>query len=456
MTAKPAFRGAEAIISLSAVDQRDRIASGALRAEEVTEAYIARINATEPDIHAWAWFDPDHARAQARSLDAYRGTGRPIGPLHGVPVGLKDIIDAVKIPTANGTSLDEGRMPEHDSFVAAKLKAAGAVIMGKTAITELAYLHPGPTRNPVNPEHTPGGSSSGSAAAVAAGQVPLSIGTQTGGSLIRPAAFCGTVGFKPTFGAIPRTGILAQSPSLDTVGVFARTVRDVALIADVIFGHDQNDRATSLAPAPRLLETASTSPPLPPVFAFVKPPNWEMATQETQDALAEIAEFLGQQCFEVDLPVAFDGARAAHGRIYLAEMAKCYHTYERRGRDLLSEELRTAIDAGKAIPARDYIAALDWPDVLYAGLSEVFNRCDVILTAAAPGPAPLGIESTGDAVFNSLWTLLGVPAVTLPVLQVDGLPMGVQLVGRRGDDGRLLRAALWLMERVAATEGEAS
>lgn len=456
MTAKPAFRGAEAIISLSAVDQRDRIASGAVRAEEATEAYISRIAATEPQIHAWAWFDPEHARAQARALDAFRSSGRPIGPLHGVPVGLKDIIDTVKIPTANGTSLDEGRMPAHDSFVAAKLKAAGAVIMGKTATTELAYLHPGPTRNPVNPAHTPGGSSSGSAAAVAAGQVPLAVGTQTGGSLIRPAAFCGAVGFKPSFGAIPRTGILAQSPSLDTVGVMARTVRDAALIADVLFGQDPNDRATSPAPAPRLLETASSAPPLPPVFAFVKPPNWDMASEETREALAEVAAFLDEQCFEVELPSAFDGARAAHGRIHLAEMAKCFHAYEHRGRDLLSEQLRIAIDAGKTIPARDYIAALDWPDVLYAGLGEVFNRCDAILTVAAPGPAPLGLESTGDAVFNSLWTMLGVPTVTIPVLQVDGLPMGVQLVGPRGNDGRLLRSARWLMERIAETDGDAS
>ncbi|MCS0496005.1 amidase [Ancylobacter sp. MQZ15Z-1] len=455
MTAKPTFRGAEAIVGLGAVEQRNRIASGALRAEELTEACIARISATEPELHAWAWFDPEHARAQARALDAYRGTGQPIGPLHGVPVGLKDIIDTVRIPTANGTALDEGRTPEQDAFVTAQLKAAGAVIMGKTVTTELAYLHPGPTRNPHNPAHTPGGSSSGSAAAVASGQVPLAVGTQTGGSLIRPAAYCGAVGFKPSFGRIPRTGILAESPSLDTVGVIARSVPDAALLADVLFGHDPADRATSPAPAPRLLESALSTAPLPPVFAFVRPPHWELAAPETRDALDEVAGLLGEQCFAVELPPAFDEAQAVHRRIYSAEMAKCLHAYERRGRDRLSDVLLEAMDAGKAIPARDYIAALDWPDVLYAGLAEIFTRCDVILTAAAPGPAPLGLENTGDAVFNALWTMLGVPAITLPLLQADGLPMGVQLIGRRGDDGRLLRTARWLTDHLTRIEGGA-
>jgi Asp-tRNA(Asn)/Glu-tRNA(Gln) amidotransferase A subunit family amidase len=290
---------------------------------------------------------------------------------------------------------------------------------------------------------------------VAAGQVPLAVGTQTGGSVIRPAAFCGVVGFKPSFGAIPRTGILPQSPSLDTVGVFARSVPDAALLADALFGHDPLDPATAPAPAPRLLETATAPPPLPPVFALVKPPGWDAAAPETREALAELASLLGEQCFEVALPPAFDEAAAARERINFAEMAKCYHAYEHRGRDRLSEAMRAALDAGKAIPARDYIAALDWADVLYAGLAEIFTRCDAILTAAAPGPAPRGLERTGSPVFNGLWTLLRTPAVTIPVLEADGLPMGAQLVGRRGDDGRLLRAARWLMERVAATPGEA-
>jgi Asp-tRNA(Asn)/Glu-tRNA(Gln) amidotransferase A subunit family amidase len=438
------------VLDLGAVGLRDRLATGALKAVDLAEAAIARIEATEPGIRAFAWFDPESVRAQARALDAHRATGRPIGPLHGLPVGLKDIIDTARVPTENGTSVDAGRVPREDAFVVARLKAAGALILGKTATTELAFFAPAPTRNPANPAHTPGGSSAGSAAAVAAGQTPLAVGTQTAGSVIRPAAFCGVVGFKPSFGAIPRTGILAQSPSLDTVGVFARTVPDAALLAEPLYGHDPRDRATAPAAPPRLLETAAARPPLPPVLAFVRPPGWDDADPDTRAALGELAAHLGDQCFEAPLPAAFAEAAAARERINLAELAKCYHAYERRGRPALSEPLRAAIDAGKAIPARDYIAALDWPEVLNAALDEIFQRCDAILAPAAPGPAPEGLASTGSPIFNGLWTLCGTPCVTIPVLDAsNGLPMGAQLIGRRGDDGRLLRTARWLMEHIA-------
>ena len=450
MTARPAFGG---VADLDAVEMRDRLAAGALRATELAEALITRIAATEPAIRAFTWFDPAFVRAQATGLDAHRATGRPIGALHGVPVAVKDVIDTARIPTENGTPLDAGRVPRHDAFVVARLKAAGALLLGKTATTELAYSQPAPTRNPVAPGHTPGGSSAGSAAAVAAGQAPLAIGTQTAGSVIRPAAFCGTVGFKPSFGAIPRTGILAQSPTLDTVGVFARTVPDAAMLAEVLYGHDAGDRATAPGPAPRLLETAGARPPVPPVLAFVQPPGWAESDPEMRDALAEVAALLGERGFEVALPDAFGEALAARETINLAEMAKCYFAYERRGRDTLSDRLREALDAGKAIPARDYLAALDWREVLNAGLEEVFSRCDAIVAPAAPGPAPEGFETTGSPVFNGLWTLCGTPAVTIPVLQATGgLPMGLQLVGRRGDDARLLRTAHWLMQRIAGGE----
>jgi Asp-tRNA(Asn)/Glu-tRNA(Gln) amidotransferase A subunit family amidase len=442
-------RPPEAVLDLGAVALRDRLAAGALKAADLAEAAIARIEATESEVRAWTWFQPDFVRAQAKALDAQRATGRPIGPLHGVPVGVKDIIDTARVPTENGTAIDAGRVPREDAFVVARLKAAGALILGKTATTELAFMQPAPTRNPAAPGRTPGGSSAGSAAAVAAGQTPLAVGTQTAGSVIRPAAFCGVVGFKPSFGAIPRSGILAQSPSLDTVGVFARSVPDAGLLAEALFGHDPRDPATAPAPAPRLLELAAALPPLPPVFAFVKSPGWEDADPETRAGLEEVAALLGERCFEAPLPPVFGEAAAARERINLAEAAKCYHGYERRGREALSERLRAALDAGKAIPARDYIAALDWPRVLVAAIEEILTRADAILAPAAPGPAPEGLAATGDPIFNGLWTLCGVPAVTIPVLQSSaGLPMGVQLVGRRGDDGRLLRSARWLMERI--------
>lgn len=434
---------------LDAVTIRDRIAGGALKAVDVAEAFLAVTAAKEPQIGAWAFLDREHVLAQASALDAYRSTGRPLGPLHGVPVGVKDIIDTARMPTENGTVLDAGRVPTEDAAIIRRLKAAGAVIMGKTVTTELAFLHPSKTRNPANPDHTPGGSSSGSAAAVAAGMVPLAIGTQTGGSVIRPASYCGVTGFKPSFGAISRAGILAQSPSLDTVGVFARTIEDAALVAEVLFGHDPADRATTPAPHPRLLDTARSAVPVRPTFAFVRTPFWDEAEPAMQGALEELAGLLGEQCFEADLPSAFAAARDIRETINYAEMAKCYDRYRRSGGQL-SETITNALSQGMAIPAQDYIAALDWPPVYGAALDELFARADVLLTPAAAGPAPHGFSSTGSPVFNGLWTLCGVPAITLPLFEDEnGMPIGAQLIGRKGDDGRLLRTARWLAAFIA-------
>jgi Asp-tRNA(Asn)/Glu-tRNA(Gln) amidotransferase A subunit family amidase len=423
---------------------RDRLATGALRASELAEALIARIEAREPEIGAFAWFDADFVRQQAKALDALRQSGRPIGALHGLPVALKDIIDTAKIPTENGCKIDAGRVPATDAAVVARLKSAGAIIMGKTVTTELAYMQAGRTRNPHNPAHTPGGSSSGSAAAVADGMVPLAVGTQTGGSVIRPASFCGVTGFKPSFGAIPRTGVLMQSPTLDTVGVFAASPLDAALLAEVLMGHDAGDRATVPAPVPRLLDVARAAPPVRPVLAFVRPPGWDKADPDLHAAFDELVAALGDQVFEAPLPNAFDQAAKVRARINFAEMARYYHRYA-KNRAALGDRTRAAIEEGEAILARDYLAALDWADVLYAGLGEIFERCDAILCPAATGPAPEGLDYTGDAIFNGLWTLTGTPAVTVPAFTAsNGLPMGVQLVGPRGGDARLLRTANWL------------
>lgn len=443
-----------AVLGLEAVEMRDRLASGALRAVDLVRACLARISELESQVGAWAWIDEGHALAQAERLDQWRQSGRSLGPLHGLPVGLKDVIDTKGIPTENGTPIDAGRVPAEDAWIVARLRAAGAIILGKTVTTECAFLHPGRTRNPHNLDHTPGGSSQGSAAAVAAGMVPLAIGTQTGGSVIRPAAFCGIVGMKPTFGMIPRTGILMQSPTLDTVGVFARSVAGCALLAEVLAGHDPADLATEPLPRPHLLDTALAAPPLTPVFAFLKLPGWDRADPQTTVAVQELAAFLGDQCFEVTVP-GLEEAAAIRRRINVAEMAKCYYAMERRGRDRMSDVLKTAMDEGKAVLARDYIAALDWPKVLNAAMAQIFARCDAILCPAAPGPAPAGLQDTGDAIFNGLWTLTGMPAVTLPVFQsTDGLPMGIQIVGRRGDDARLLRTARWLAAHLETSTHE--
>lgn len=432
---------------------RERLAIGALRCAELAEVCVARIEACEGDVNAWAWFDPDHVRKQASMLDAYRATGRPIGPLHGLPVAVDDVIDTAGIPTCNGTPIDAGRVPNLDAGVVERLKAAGALIVGKTATTELAFMHPGSTANPVNPEHTPGGSSAGSAAAVAAGMVPLALGTQTAGSVVQPASYCGVVGFKPTFGAIGRRGVLAQAPSLDTMGVIASDPEGAALLAEALFGHDPQDRATSPAPHPRLLSCVQAGPPVEPAFALVRTPYWKKADAETREALEELADLLGERCFVVELPELFAEADAVRKRIQFAELAKCFYRYWQHGREQLSAEMTEAIEKGSAMPARDYIAALDWADVLNAALEQIFERCDAILTPAAPGPAPKRAAGIGDPIFNGLWTLCRTPALTLPLFEArNGLPMGAQLVGRRGDDGRLLRTGRWLLDFVMRTQ----
>ena len=438
---------ARALADLPATALRERLASGVLRAADLAAAFCERLAASEPEIRAWAWHDRESALRNADACDARRGT-RPVGALHGLPVGIKDIIDTAGIPTENGTPLDAGRVPARDAVVVARLRAAGAVVMGKTVTTELAFMSPGVTANPAAPGHTPGGSSSGSAAAVAAGQVPFAVGTQTAGSVIRPAAFCGIVGYKPSFGTIPRTGILSQSPALDTVGVFARTVADAALLADALAGMDPGDPATAPVPPPRLLEAALARPPVPPGFAFLRPPGWEDADPEMRAGLEGLAAFLGDRCFEVPLPADFLDAAAARERINFAEMAWCYRAYADRGADLLSPAVREAMARGRAIAAPDYLAALAMRPRLLARVEEILERADAILVPAAPGPAPHGLDGTGNPIFNGLWTLMGTPAITVPLLRSSaGLPMGVQLVGRRGDDGRLLRTAAWLVDR---------
>lgn len=443
--------GTPDLSDLCALVARERLASGAIRAQELTTACLRRVDARDEVVQAWAFLDRDHALVQAEALDAHRRTGRPIGPLHGLPVGVKDIVDTRDFPTENGNAIDSGRRPTKDAWLVSRLRAAGAVILGKTVTTECAFLAPAKTRNPHDPEHTPGGSSSGSAAAVASGMVPLAVGTQTGGSVIRPAAFCGVVGFKPTFGLIPRTGVLRTSRRLDTVGTFGRTVEDAALLADVLAGHDPADPDTAPAPPPRLLDTALSEPPVTPQLAFVKTPAWTGVQADCAEGFAELVAALGESCDEVALPTVFAEGAAAHRRIMLAEIAYNLRHYYDRGAARLADETRAAIEDGRRIGAAEYLSALDWRETLYAGLDEVLERYDAIVTPAAPGEAPAGLHSTGSASFNVLWSLMGVPAVTLPLLTgATGLPVGVQLIGRRGNDGRLLRTARWLAATLAA------
>jgi Asp-tRNA(Asn)/Glu-tRNA(Gln) amidotransferase A subunit family amidase len=434
---------------LSAMDAARAIRDGAISSEQLVEACLARVREADGEVQSWHYLDPEHALVQARARDRDRSEGRPCGPLHGVPVGLKDIIDTEDLPTEDGTVLHAGRTPAHDATVAAMLRAAGAVIMGKTVTTECAYYSPGKTRNPHNAEHTPGGSSSGSAAAVAAGMVPLALGSQTNGSTIRPAAFCGIYGFKPTHGLVPRGGMLQLSRTLDHVGLFARTLEDIALLAEQLVGHDPRDPDTRPRARPPFVAVAAEEPPLPPLLAFVKTPAWERAAQETKEGFDELVAALGDRVLEIELPGSARQAWDWHGTIMDAEMAINLAAEWERGRDKLSPQLRTLLERGREVRALEYQQALSRIPQLNEGFAEIFERCDAILTPSALGTAPRGLDSTGDPAFCTLWTLTGMPAVSLPLMKGEnGLPMGVQLVGPREGDARLLRTARWLQSQV--------
>src|SRR5262245_41523553 len=281
--------------ALSASEAARLIEQGQLTCERLVYACLERIRATEPAVQAWTFLDEELALAQARAADDLRRSGETAGPLCGIPVGIKDIMDTADMPTENGTPLHRGRMPRSDAAVVARLRAAGAVIMGKTVTTECAYFHPGKTRNPHNSAHTPGGSSSGSAAAVGAAMVPLALGSQTNGSMIRPASFCGVYGFKPTHGLIPRTGVLQLSRTLDHVGVFARTLEDVALIMEELAGWDEGDPDTHPRARIPFRDIAAEEPPIEPRLAFMKTPVWDRAADETKQAFAELVEALGDR-----------------------------------------------------------------------------------------------------------------------------------------------------------------
>ena len=432
------------LTALSAVETAARIADGDLTAEQVTAACIGRIAAVEKEVQAFIHFDPDYALAQARALDEHRASGKSLGSLHGIPVAIKDIFDTADFPTEYGSPIHNGRRPQADCAAVARLRAAGAVIIGKTVTTEFAYFHPGKTCNPHDRERTPGGSSSGSAAAVAAGMAPLAIGSQTNGSVIRPAAFCGVFGFKPTHGTVSRVGALMLSRTLDHVGAFARHLEDVGLILDVLAGADAADPDTRPYAAAAFRATAAQPPATPPKFAFVRTPMWDKADAEGQTKIAQAAKALC--AIEVELPADYRSAWDAHRMIMATEMAHYLGDNADKG-DAASAQFRDLIAEGRKTTAVQYLAAVRAARRYAEGLSEILQRADAIVTPSARGVAPKG-TATGDPVFNSLWTLTGLPALNLPILTGEGgMPLGLQLIGARGQDERLLRAA-----RVAANK----
>ncbi|HUQ25291.1 MAG TPA: amidase [Burkholderiales bacterium] len=437
--------------TLSAAEAAKRIREGFLTSAELVQGCLERIQQVEPIVQAWTYVDEEHALAQARAADERARSGQPFGPLNGVPVGLKDIIDTGDMPTENGCALHKGRTPREDAAVVKMLRAAGAVILGKTVTTECAYFSPGKTRNPHNPEHTPGGSSSGSAAAVGASMVPLALGSQTNGSTIRPGAFCGVYAFKPTHGLIPRSGVLQLSRTLDHIGLFARTLEDIALLAEQVSGYHDDDpdtRPRAHTPFQRIL---GEEPPVEPMLAFVKTPYWDRVDEEAKEALGELVEELGDRVEEVELFSSADTAWDWHTTIMETEMAANFEREWTQGRDKLSDQLRSLIERGREVRAVDYQRAMRAIAPAVASLDDLFmERYDAIITPAAAGTAPKGLDSTGDPRFCTFWTLVGMPALSLPLMQgANGMPLGVQLVGRRNFDARLMRTARWLQEKLA-------
>ncbi|MDH3688540.1 MAG: amidase [Gammaproteobacteria bacterium] len=440
-----------ALHSLSITDAVAVLGRGEVSAEELVADCLKRIEEYEPTTHAWAHLDPEFSLSQARSRDAARRRGRPLGRLHGVPIGIKDIIDTARVPTEWGCSLFSGRVPMHDAWLVQRLRDEGAVIMGKTVTTEMATFAPGKTCNPHNAEHTPGGSSSGSAASVAAYMVPGAIGSQTNGSVIRPASFCGVIGFKPSYGLIPTQGVLKQSPFLDHVGVFARSLADTALLAETIIGsHTENDSIGASQPTPPLSRICNEEPPMPPRFAFVRTARWQQADKATREGFEQMVEAMGNRVDKIELPALFESVWDWQKFINEADIAANYSALCERGMDKISSALRGQIESGRSVKVVDYLYAQAQRAALNAYLAEVFDEYDALITPAAIGEAPKSLDNTGDPVFCTPWTFCGLPALSLPLLQSEqGLPVGVQLVGRFDDDGRLLRTARWLQNELS-------
>lgn len=420
--------------SLSVREAAREIAARRLSAEEYAAAWLDSIDAQEATVGAWHYLDREQALAAARRRDR-EGSG---GPLHGIAIAVKDLIDTVDMPTGYGSPIHGGNRPAADASCVALARAAGAVVLGKTVTTEFAAFFPGKTANPHNPAHTPGGSSSGSAAAVAAGMAPLAFGTQTAGSIIRPAAYCGVVGYKPSFGLVARAGVKALADSLDTIGCMARSVEDAAFFIGVL-----TDRR----------ELREISAPLPPRLGLCRTAMWDEAEPATIAALDRARGALlaaGARIDDVAVPDEHRGLAEAQDTIMRFEMARSL-AWERIERaSLISPPLAQMLDYGMSIAAAEYDSARAAVVAARVRLGHFFGDCAAIVVPAAPGEAPEGLGSTGSPIFSRMWTALGTPCVTLPAGRGEkGLPVGIQLVGRIGDDVRLMEAAL-AVERALA------
>ena len=421
---------------LSAVAAAADIAAGRITSEQLTRACLERIAEREKYVRAWAYLSPEQSIAEARARD--RGPRR--GLLHGVPIAVKDVIDTADMPTEHGTPIYKGNRPACDAVCVSGAREQGAVVLGKAVATELANIHPAGTCNPRNLNHTPGGSSSGSAAAVADCMVPVAFGTQTGGSLIRPASYCGIVGYKPTFDFISTAGVKALSASLDTMGVYGRTVPDVALIGRALIGFDYLDFDSRPATAPRI--------------GLYRTPQWPLAEAPTASAFEQSASKLasaGAKVMEVTAPPLMDEI------IFAADVINDYESYrslayERMHHaDLLSPAMTNKLEKAARVTRRRYLAALETVSACARLFDDMLRHLDVLITPSATGEAPAGLSAIGPtgslalSAFQAMWTMLHAPAISVPVFTgPEGLPIGLQVIAPRKEDERALLCAHWV------------
>ncbi|MCC6531095.1 MAG: amidase [Burkholderiales bacterium] len=418
---------------LSALEAAALLRRRELSAEALAQDCLARIAERETQVRAWAHIDADHVLRQARALDA----GPLRGPLHGLPIGIKDVIDTAELPTQYGSPIYAGHQPAWDAACVTAIRRAGGVIMGKTVTSELATSYRGKTANPHNPAHTPGGSSSGSAAAVADFMVPLALGTQTGGSTLRPSSFCGVVGYKPSFGLLNRHGVKQVSESLDTLGLIGRAVTDVALLAGAVSGRSE------------LLHCALREPPTIGIWRTFE---WREAAPETHAALETAARVLsaaGAAVTERVMDPVFAELAAAHKDIQFREMAEALGYELRAHPEQLSASLRESIGYGMQVTPQVYDAKRVIAARARRLIDGVLSEYDMLLAPSAPGEAPHGLEDTGSPVFNRGWTLLRLPCVSVPAFTGPrGLPVGIQVVGRYWHDAKTLACAEWVYRQL--------
>ena len=434
------------LYELGVAEAARRVRDGEVTSVELALGLLERVERLDPALRAWVTVDREDALSEARRRDEERDAGNVRGALHGVPVGLKDIFFTEGMRTTGCSPIYADFTPSYDATCVAMLKEAGAVVLGKAVTTEFASGDPSPTINPWNAAHTPGGSSSGSAVAVATGMCPAALGSQTGGSTGRPAAYNGIVGLKPTYGRISCHGVMPLSWSLDTVGILTRGVEDAAVMLQAMAGYDRNDPGSCDAPVPDYLAEMDSMSRAPRV-GLVREFFYEHSSQEVRDHTDEVARGLaeaGAEVVEIGLPESFGSAHDCQRVVSAVESAAVHEENFVERADDYGPKIRASIEAGMRTPAARYARAMRTRGGFGADMAEALRGVDVALTPATPAPAPRDLSTTGDPAFQSPWTLAGLPAIVIPSgMSESGLPMGIQLAGRLLDEGRLLGVARW-------------